>query len=105
MNICLKFTDEAQAKSVLYTEHQFDVSVIEPAGGESSIKVGSTPNFRNIDTIGQITKLTGEMDDQGQPITQTLDGWHVNVFLMSDEDGSSIEPYTVYPSTPTRVWA
>lgn len=45
------------------------------------------------------------MDDQGQPITETLYGWHVNVFLMPDEDGSILEPYTVYPLTPTRVWA
>ena len=86
MNICLKFTDEAQAKSVLYAEDD-------------------TPNFRNIDIIGQITKLTGELDDQGQPITQTLDGWHVNVFLMPDEDGTALEAYRVYPSTPSRVWA
>ena len=86
MNVCLKFTDEAQAKSVLFAED-------------------GTPSYRNIDTIGQITKLTGELDDQGQPITQTLDGWHVNVFLLPDENGSVLEAYTVYPSTPFRVWA
>lgn len=105
MNICLKFTDEAQANEVLYTEHQFDVSTVEPSDSAPSPKVERTPNFRNIDTIGQITKLTGELDDQGRPITQTLDGWHVNVFIMPDEDGSALEAYTVYPSTPSRVWA
>lgn len=101
MNICLKFTDEAQAKSILFTEHPETLD----ADGITVTEAYSTPNFRNIDTIGQIIKLTGEMDDQGQPITQTLDGWHVNVFLMPDEDGSSLEAYTVYPSTPSRVWA
>ena len=101
MNICLKFTDEVQAKSVLYTDHP----AILDADGNTLTEAYSTPNFRNIDTIGQITKLTGELDDQGQPITETLDGWHVNVLLMPDEDGSSLEPYTVYPLTPTRVWA
>lgn len=101
MNICLKFTDEAQAKSIMFTEHPATLD----ADGITVTEVYSTPNFRNIDTIGQITKLTGELDDQGQPITQVLDGWHVNVFLMPDEDGSHLEPYTVYPSTPTRVWA
>lgn len=101
MNICLKFTDEAQAKSVLFTEHPATLD----ADGITVTEAYNTPNFRNIDTIGQITKLTGELDDQGQPITQTLDGWHVNVFLMPDEDGSVLEPYTVYPSTPSRVWA
>ena len=101
MNVCLKFTDEAQAKSVLYTDHP----AILDADGVTVTEAYSTPNFHNIDTIGQITKLTGELDGQGQPIIEVLDGWHVNVFLMPDEDGSSLEAYTVYPSTPFRVWA
>lgn len=101
MNIYLKFTDEAQAKSILYTEHPATLDT----DGITITEAYSTPNFRNIDTIGQITKLTGELDDQGQPITETLDGWHVNVFLVPDEGGTALEAYRVYPSTPFRVWA
>lgn len=105
MNICLKFTDEAQAMAVLYTERQLDVPAIDPGDDAPPLKVERTPNFRNIDVIGQIAKLTGELDDQGQPILTQLDGWHVNVFLMPDEDGSALEPYTIHPQNPVRVWA
>ena len=101
MNICLKFADEAQAKAILFTEHPATLD----ADGITVTEAYSTPNFRNIDTIGQITKPTGELDDQGQPIVAQLDGWHVNVFLMPDEDGSALEPYTIHPQNPVRVWA
>jgi hypothetical protein len=51
------------------------------------------PNFVNIDTIGVIYK-------DEQPIT----GWHVNVRLMDNEDGSALESFAVTPSTPLRIW-
>ena len=86
MNICLKFTDEAQAKSILYTDDD-------------------TPNFCNIDTVGQISKMTGETDVNGEPVMITLDGWHVNVFLLPEEEITTLEPFIVTPLTPSRVWA
>ena len=101
MNICLKFTDEAQAKSVLYTEHP----AILDAEGNTLTEAYSTPNFRNIDIIGQISKMTGETDVNGEPVMITLEGWHVNVFLLPGEDIATLEPFTVTPLTPSRVWA
>ena len=50
-------------------------------------------NYLNIDTIGVIYK-----DEQAIP------GWHVNVRLMPDEDGSALSAYQVNPATPIRVW-
>lgn len=101
MNICLKFTDEAQAKSILYTEHPAALD----ADGNSLTEAYSTPNFCNIDIIGQSSKLTGETDVNGEPVMITLDGWHVNVFLLPEEDITTLESFIVTPLTPSRVWA
>lgn len=101
MNICLKFTDEAQAKSVLYTEHP---AVLDADGGVLA-EAYDTPNFHNIDIIGQISKTTGETNANGEPVMVVLDGWHVNVFLLPGEDIATLEPFIVTPLTPLRVWA
>lgn len=51
--------------------------------------------FRAFDVIGVL------YDADGKP----LPGWHVNVRLVDGEDGSALEPFRVYPETPSRVWA
>ena len=88
MNICLKFQNQSAANSVLMD--------------------GDAPRYRNIDTIGVIHKPTGVMLKHGDgteyPETAPLDGWHVNVWLLDDEDGAALQPYVVMPSTPSRVW-
>jgi hypothetical protein len=80
----LKFTDEAAANAVLYTE--------------------GTPKFANIDTIGVISKPTGEVDADGNPVMAALDGWHVNVRI-AGEDHVPLEQYALTPAIPVRVWA
>lgn len=88
MNHCLKFQNQSAANSVLMD--------------------GETPRYKNIDTIGVIYKPTGVMltnsDGTEYQETQPLDGWHVNVWLLPDEDGAALQPYVVTPSTPSRVW-
>lgn len=74
----LKFADEAQAQSVLYQDDQ--------------------PLYQNIDTLGIIYDLT----DPENPLPEP--GWHVNVRVV-DEDGTPLEPFQVFPTTPRRVWA
>lgn len=82
----LKFPDEATANEVLepfLTTHAIDV-------------------------IGVIYKPTGEMllgEDGEYPAMAPIDGWHVNVRLMDDEDIVSLEQYRVDVSTPVRLWA
>lgn len=76
-DIFLSFSDEAAARAVLYRSEGDDL----------------TPNFANIDTIGVIYK-------DEQPIT----GWHVNVRLVDGEDGSTLAPFAVTPTTPLRIW-
>lgn len=83
MNMNLKFTDKTQADSVLLNEE-----------GQ---------NFRNIDTIGTIYERTGGTDEE--PVMTALEGWHVNVFVMPEEDKTPLEAFEVFPATPVRVWA
>lgn len=84
IDLYLKFTDEAAATAVLYTEDR--------------------PNFANIDTVGTIYKPTGEVDAEGNPAMEALEGWHVNVRIV-DEDADALNQYAVTPTMPVRVWA
>lgn len=96
----LKFTDEAQAESVLYTEvpTKWDEEG-EPTAWEPK------PNYANIDVIG-IIYTGGEWDAEGNVVTEpvALDGWHVNVRVVEGEDAEALEAYAVTPTTPRRVW-
>jgi len=100
-DLFLKFADEAQATSVLYTQHD------EVTNEEGTVvtKAYSTLNFANIDTVGVILKPTGEQDTEGNPVMQTLEGWHVNVRVAAGEDATSLEAYAVVPKNPVRIWA
>lgn len=69
------------------------LSFPDEASANAVLYVEDKPNFVNIDTIGVIYK-------DEQPIT----GWHVNVRLMDNEDGSALESFAVTPSTPLRIW-
>lgn len=74
----LKFADEAEAQATLYQ--------------------GDQPLYQNIDTLGIIY----DMADPENPVAEP--GWHVNVRVV-DEDGTPLEPFQVFPTTPRRVWA
>ena len=87
IDLYLKFTDEAAATAVLYTQ--------EPTAWDEEGNVTATeprPNFANISTIGIIYK-----DEQ------PLDGWHVNVRVVG-EDATALEAFSVTPTLPVRVW-
>lgn len=75
----LKFSDEAEAQTVLYADGQ--------------------PNYRNIDVIGVLMNNT----DPENPVA--VPGWHVNVRTETPVD--ALEPFRVdpEPTTPIRVWA
>lgn len=78
----LKFSDQTEAQSVLYQNNQ--------------------PLYRNTDVIGIISDI--DMTDPDNPIITPQPGWHVNVRVV-DEDGTSLEPFQVFPLTPRRVWS
>jgi hypothetical protein len=100
MDKYLKFTDEAQANSVLYTE----VPTAWDDEGEPT-EWEPKPNYANIDTIGIIYE-GGEWDAEGNVITEpvALQGWHVNVRVVAGEDGEPLQQFSVIPQSPRRVW-
>ena len=98
MDLYLKFTDEAEATSVLYTQ--------EPTAWDEQGNVTATEPrqaYANISTIGVIYKPTGETDAEGNPVMASLDGWHVNVRVVG-EDATALEAFSVTPTLPVRVW-
>ena len=100
MDLYLKFTDEPQANSVLYTE----VPTKWDDEGEPT-EWYEQPNYANIDTIGVIYE-GGEWDAEGNVITEpaALQGWHVNVRVVAGEDAEALEAYAVTVLSPMRVW-
>lgn len=71
----------------------------------TDVVMGEYPKYANIDTIGIIYE-GGEWDAEGNVITEpvALDGWHVNIRLVGDEDGTPLEAFAVTPTLPRRVW-
>ena len=105
----LRFTDQAQADSVLYTNTPV-LAVVDPEGnvitpaGEDIV----TPNFANIDVIGTIYRPTGEAttNEEGMevPVMAALEGYHVNVRAVDGEDTSALTNFAVVPNHPQRIW-
>ena len=94
----LKFTDEAEANEVLFTEQtsvQGDV-----------VETVLVPKYAAVDVIGTIYKPTGKMiqTDEGEvPEMAPLDGWHVNV--RHTAEAPELDAYKVTPQNPVRGWA
>ena len=104
MNMNLKFTDEAAAKAVLC---RIEGAVeADPEQGIEAQEGYEVANYRNIDTIGVIYE-GGAWDAEGNQITApvALEGWHINVFVLPDEDASVLQAHQVFPATPVRTWA
>ncbi len=60
----------------------------------------------NLDIIGPITRVTG-YDESGEPITETLPDWHVNVrcLELTEAQEAEIEAVKIVPpEVPYRVW-
>ena len=88
MNYCLKFPDQATADSILQD--------------------GETLRYHNIDVIGVIYKPTGAMltgeDGIEYPEMKNIEGWHVNVWVLPEEDATALQPYVITTTNPVRVW-
>lgn len=93
----LKFADQAEADSILFTEQtNVQGDVVE------TIKV---PKYDAIDVIGAIYKPTGEMllgEDGEYPEMEPVTGFHVNV--RHSGDAPELSKYIINVATPERVW-
>ena len=99
MDLYLKFTDQAQAQSVLYTE----VPTEWDEEGEPTAWY-TQPNYANIDMIGIMYEAQEVLDPENPPEPVAIDGWHVNVRVVGNEDADVLQPFTVVPEHPRRVW-
>jgi hypothetical protein len=97
----LKFTDEAEANEVLFTEQtnvQGDV-----------VETVLVPKYAAVDVVGTIYKPTGNVlpaeDESGEAVDEMapLDGWHVNV--RHTDEAPELDAYKVEVKTPSRMWA
>ena len=102
IDLYLKFTNEAQADSILYRME--GVVVANPEMGVEASDGYEVANFKNIDVLGTIYAHQEIVDPENPPIPIALDGWHVNVRVMEDEDSTPLQPYSVVPTNPRRVW-
>lgn len=103
-DLYLQFESEEQAKEYLYTQTPiaFDEETQEP------IEFQSQSKYQNIDIIGPIFENTGEMitDAEGNetPVLEQIPGYHVNIRITRSETSDELEPFTVQPKTPFRIW-
>jgi hypothetical protein len=103
----LRFTDELQANSVLYTKvptaWSESVSMDEPPVATEWM---DKPNYPNIDIIGTIYKPTGTMltNEEGMeyPEMEAIEGYHVNI--RNYTEAPELDQYAVVPTIPQRVW-
>lgn len=91
-DLYLKFESAAQAEALLFEITHPDLT--------------PRSKYRNTDVIGIIYQ-GGEWNSEGNLITPpvALDGWHVNIRAIPEEDVTLLLPYTVTPAHPRRVWA
>ena len=99
-DLYLKFTDEAEADSILYTV----TPSIETEEGAVTADAVITPNYQNIDTLGILYVEQPIPDPENPPEPIPEDGWHVNVRLVDGEDAAPLEPFCVHPTVPRRIW-
>ena len=96
----LRFADQAEADSVLFTEQtNVQGDVVE------TVKV---PKYAAIDVIGTIYKPTGKMlkakkGEEPAPEMAPVEGWHANV--RHTDEAPELDAYKVEVATPVRGWA
>jgi len=99
LDLYLKFSNESQANSVLYTE-------VPTAWDEEGEPTAWEPraNYQNIDVLGILYEQQEIPDPENPPTPVPLDGWHVNVRVVEGEDSEPLEPFSIHPEFPRRIW-
>lgn len=96
----LKFADEAEANSVLYTTTPAVLDEETNVVSEETVKA----NYRNIDVIGVLYEAVVIEDPENPPAPVPMEGWHVNVRVVDDENEQPLEAFAVVPKLPRRIW-
>ena len=96
----LKFASEEEANSVLYTVTPAVLSEDGEVVTEEQVK----PNYMNIDVLGVLYEKQEIVDPENPPEPIPLEGWHVNVRVVDGEDATPLQPFSVVPTLPRRIW-
>ena len=114
----LKLTAESDMPTVLADFYQQDyITEVDEEGVETQVADGDPHLAAHshdyaIDVVGTIYEPTGNTltDDEGvaYPEMAPVDGWHVNIRLVSDAMRETVEAldasHGVTPNSPSRVW-
>jgi len=114
----LKLIAESDMPTVLSAFYRQDyITNVDEEGVETQVADGEAYLVTHshdyaIDVVGTIHEPTGTMltDDEGNeyPEMADVDGWHVNIRLVSDAMRDVVEAldgaYGVTPNSPSRVW-
>ena len=114
----LKLSAESDMPTVMSAFYRQDyITNVDDEGVETQVADGDPYLVAHshdyaIDVVGTIQEPTGTMltDDEGNeyPEMSAVDGWHVNVRLVSDAMRETVEAldatHGVTPVTPQRVW-
>ena len=114
----LKLTAESDMPTVLADFYRQDyITSVDEEGVETQVADGDPYLVTHshdyaIDVVGTIYEPTGETltDDEGvaYPEMAPVDGWHVNIRLVSDAMRETVEAldatHGVTPNSPSRVW-
>jgi hypothetical protein len=104
IDLYLKFVDEEQAQSVLYTKVVDEWSE-DPDVEPIPLRWHYVPNYVNIDTIGVIYEPAPDPLPEPPPEPVQYEGWFVNVRVVS-EDPEPLLPFSIDPQPyPIRIWA
>lgn len=52
-----------------------------------------------------VTRATGEVDEEGAALFETVAGYHVNALWDGEAEITDLTPYRTYPDTPSVIWA
>jgi len=102
-DLYLKFTDEAESRTVLY---RIEGAVeADPENGVEAVEGYEVANYQNIDTIGVIYEPQEIVDPENPPEPVPYEGWFVNVRVVGNENSEPLEPFSIDPQPyPMRVW-
>ena len=100
LDLYLKFADQAEADSILYTVHPEEVD----DNGVIIVEAYTTPNYQNIDTIVVIYEPQPDLEPPPEPVPYS--GWFINVRVVEGENAEPLMPFSIDPKPyPMRIWA
>lgn len=101
------FTSEAQALELLHQcgymvqRYEWDEELeLDVAVGDPEFPHNMKGNGWDIIVLGTISKPTGEVNEEGNPLMEALDGWHVDI--LTKHVPEPMEPFLVEPKAPVH---